>query len=150
MIRLIITMEETFKPYPEEYLIKRIYSEMKKTDTLIIRKRLNIPVKYTIRRKDKKTYVTQYVDLCNALNRDPDVVLQFIGHELATKTSINEGQELKITGFHTDARINELIVTYILKFVQCSNCSSTETEVVTIMKSKQLQCHKCKSLTLIG
>lgn len=142
-------MEDTFTPYTEEYLIKRIYSEMKKNDTLIIRKRLTIPVKYTIRRKDKKTYVTSYVDLCNALNRDPDVVLQFIGHELATKTSINEAQELKITGFYTDARINELIVNYILKFVQCSNCSSAETEVVNIMKSKQLKCNKCKSLTLI-
>jgi translation initiation factor 2 subunit 2 len=142
-------MEDTFEPYSDEFLIKRIYAEMKENNTLIIRKRLTIPVKYAIRRKDKKTYVTQYIDLCNALNRDPDVVSQFIGHELSTKTSINEAQELKITGFHTDNRINELIVSYILKFVQCSNCSSPDTEVVNIMKSKQLQCHKCKSLTLI-
>ena len=143
-------MEDSFVPYPIDYLVKRIYTEMKDSDTLNLKKKLRIPVKFAVRIKNKKTFITSFRDLCDALKRDPNTVAEFISHELSTKSSITEENELKLSGMFMEKRVTELVITYILKYVQCSSCTESNTEIVTVLGTKQLSCNKCKALTLIN
>ncbi|USN45909.1 MAG: translation initiation factor IF-2 subunit beta [Candidatus Woesearchaeota archaeon] len=88
-----------------------------------------------------KTVVSNFVPICQHLQRDPKHVLKFVLKELATpgeisKTSVILGRKVN------SARLNEKINLYVKEFVTCKECHKPDTE---LSKEGSIYLFRCKA-----
>lgn len=127
--------------YDIDYLLNRAYKSIDTTNKNI---KLQRP---KIEKKDRKTYITNFNDICKCLNRTCDNVKLFLTNELQLSTSVKEDGRLKIDGMKgiTQQRIESLMQGYITKYVMCRACKSCKTIEQKINRVDYLMCDTCKS-----
>jgi translation initiation factor 2 subunit 2 len=97
-------------------------------------------------KKDRKSYVHNFQEICKGLNRTPEQIKLFFEKELNMGTSIKENGSLKIDGMpQTQTVINKIIKTYINNYIRCQSCKSCKTKVEKVDRIIYLVCDVCKS-----
>lgn len=97
-----------------------------------------------------KTVIVNMSDIGKALSRPPTYPTKFFGCELGAQTQFDlKNERFIVNGDHNSARLQELLHTFIRKFVLCSECDNPETNM--IVKEKKglisLRCIACGHTT---
>lgn len=144
--------------YTQDTLTARFYEQF----SAVASKKTSGLVKPQIERKNRKTMITNYIDVCKSLNRDSEHIRKFFEDELRPEMSVSgesgsvmtvsiSGDGILIIGGTYPPQIIMTIITkFIKKFVHCSTCESTNTSIVKEHKVTYLQCNFCKSKKPIG
>lgn len=136
--------------YNEDFLLNRVY-DMINNNELLKKKSKIILKRPTIIRQNKKTFITNFGDICNKVNRSEIDIKNYFDSELITieklsrKASITQTGILVITGIFQNNQIENILLEYIKKFVICFECSSSNTELIKENRILFLKCNSCKS-----
>jgi len=129
-------------------LLDRAYTELNKN---------KLPKKIFVRPElanhNRKSYITNYIKLCDSLGRDVEHFRKFVNTELSIDTSIikennlddGEGTGLKINGMFKQNQIMDVITNYIKQYVICESCRSGHTDIIKIDRISYISCKACKS-----
>lgn len=120
--------EAVFRCYDYEFLLNRVMTLVQQNNPELVEKsRTKIPPPNVQRLGTKKTHWTNFNEVCNSMNRDPDHVFQFFMAELGTEGSIDGSKQLIIRGKFTAKLIESLLRKYIVTYVACQMCHSLNT-----------------------
>jgi translation initiation factor 2 beta subunit (eIF-2beta)/eIF-5 len=143
--------------YTEDFLIARICKNIDKTGTKIS---ITKPI---IEKKDKKTLITNYQELCNSLCNKYDVYDEekysimlnkkcqelkiYFENEMNLTSSILSSGILCIDYFHQNKDIIATLTNYINNYIICPEpkCKSGKTEIVKLGKLYFLTCKTCNA-----
>lgn len=128
--------------YTTEYLVERLYTELKNHTNANKKLMLNKP---DIKSANKRTFITNFKDICGRLNRNIDDVKNHFEKELCTTVTINQDGGLVITGVFKQAGVMKVLDTYIKDYVTCKECKSCDTVIVKENRITFLKCNKCLS-----
>jgi translation initiation factor 2 beta subunit (eIF-2beta)/eIF-5 len=129
-------------------LLNRAYTELHKS---------KLPKKVFVRPEiiihNRKSYITNYISLCESLDRDVEHFRKFIETEMSTDTAIikennlddSDGTGLKLNGMFRSNQILDMITNYIKTFVLCDLCKSGHTKLIKIDRITYISCNSCKS-----
>lgn len=129
--------------YDYRYLLQNIYRQ----HAFVDRKIIITPVQSAPFGSNKTIFIN-FVNICKQLSRPPEHVMKFIVSELCVqKSQINTHDQLILQGrFKSKDHIQPAIRQYIIEYVQCHACKSTDT---TLYKSAnglvRINCGSCQS-----
>ena len=128
--------------YSTDYLINKFYIELNNksnsTKKMIIEKQEVVSA-------NKKTFITNFLIICNKLNREVDDIKKYIETELNAKTSISQNGELIIVGVFKQSGIQKIISSYVSQYISCKQCNSCNTEIIKENRINFIFCNKCKA-----
>lgn len=89
-----------------------------------------------------KTVISNFLQIAQALRRDPEHLLKFILKELASPGEIKKTEA--IIGRKVNAvAVNEKIEKYVKEFVMCSECKRPDTQLIKEDKIVFIKCMAC-------
>lgn len=103
--------------------------------------RFTIPKAYS-EIQGNRTFIKNFKEVADDLNRDPQHVLRFLLRELGTAGNI-EGVRSILQGKFTHYLINEKIADYVDKFVMCHECNRPDTKIIREDRISILKCSAC-------
>lgn len=131
--------------YDLDFLINRAYRSFNLDRGKI---KLVTPI---FEKKDRKSYIHNFQEVCKSINRSPDEIRVYIGKEVNKETSIKEDGSLKIDGMPKSAGVIEgCIKNYVINYVMCKACKSCKTKIQKIDRITYLICDACKSQRAFG
>lgn len=89
-----------------------------------------------------KTFLNNFKEICDVLNRDPIHLLRFLSRETATSGMI-EGSRAVFQGKFECETFNRLIKRYMNEFVICPICRRPDTKIVKEKRLNFLVCEAC-------
>eukprot|EP00747_Dinoflagellata_sp_TGD_P027869 gnl/TRDRNA2_/TRDRNA2_132878_c0_seq1.p1 gnl/TRDRNA2_/TRDRNA2_132878_c0~~gnl/TRDRNA2_/TRDRNA2_132878_c0_seq1.p1 ORF type:complete len:353 (+),score=80.73 gnl/TRDRNA2_/TRDRNA2_132878_c0_seq1:56-1114(+) len=94
------------------------------------------------------TFIRNMPEVAEALEREPEVIMQFFSYELNAKNEYTnipaEGPIFKLSGHHDSQTLQKLIDKFITKFIICRGCKNPETEMFAHRKdSVRGRCKAC-------
>lgn len=128
--------------YPTDFLIDRLYTELEyllKSDTKISVE------KPQVSSANKKTFISNFRNICSKLNRTEEDIRLFFEKELNTNVTINQDGALVITGIFKQPGIIHVMTNYIKEYVSCKECKSCDTNLIKENRILFLKCNKCLS-----
>lgn len=120
-------------------LLNRGKSEL--PETLESKGRFEVPAA-KVQAEGKKTIVVNFEDVCDRLNRDPDLVAKYLLREIGTAGSRNDGR-LTLTGSFTASQIDAAIRQFVDALVMCKVCHLPDTKLVKEKRATFLVCEAC-------
>lgn len=142
-----MTNKEDSHLYSTEFLVDKFYNEH--AEIIKDSKRIRVPPP-DILSKDRKTFVNNYVKLCESMNRKQSELSTYIAKELQIETSISGNGILIIHGTYKKHQIKNLIQKYVVNFVQCPICQECDTLITKVTKINYIDCNKCRAKTAIA
>lgn len=131
------TIEMSF--YSTEDLLNKAYDKLSET-IAVKNKKLSPP---DIIRKNRKSIVTNFKDLCYSINREMNDVCDYITRELSVSASITGKGQLVFSKMLQNSNINKILSNYIECYVSCSECSSRNTTLVKQDRILFINCNNC-------
>jgi len=126
--------------YSLDYLLDRAYKSFSLNKEKL---KLVVPI---LERKDKKSYISNFQDVCRSIGRDPNDIKVYISREFQMDTSIKETGCLKMDGLIKSVGIIESVFKgYVIDFVMCKSCKSCNTHNEKLDRVTYLICDTCKS-----
>jgi translation initiation factor 2 subunit 2 len=89
-----------------------------------------------------RTWIANFREICNYLNRDPHHVLKFMTRELATAVAVEESRAIFKGRFGSES-IKRLLNIYIGRYVTCPICGRPDTKIVKEDRFLFLDCEAC-------
>jgi translation initiation factor 2 subunit 2 len=125
----------------EEYekLLKRAHSQLPRE--VSEHKRFEVP-KARSGTIGMRTYIVNFKDIADALNRDPQHLLRYLSREMATAGTVDGVRAIFQGKFRNDA-LDRLIQRYVEEFVTCPVCKGPDTKIVKEKRLSFLQCEAC-------
>lgn len=105
-------------------------------------RRIALP-QFKISKKSKKTIFENFTKVCEIMKRDPEHVKQYICAEQNTDASIDGNGGLVITGRFQPQQLEKFIAQYILTYVKCPVCCSTDTRLDKQNRLLFIKCNQC-------
>jgi translation initiation factor 5 len=92
-----------------------------------------------------KTVFPNIREVCQKLNRPPEVLNKFFGQELgAQSTHVKDDDKFLVMGSHMRDRIQDRVYDFINRLVLCKGCRNPETDPVVGSKGQlHLHCRSC-------
>ncbi|MBC7112101.1 translation initiation factor IF-2 subunit beta [Methanothermobacter wolfeii] len=104
-------------------------------------KRFEVPRAYSVI-QGNRTFIQNFREVADALNRDPQHLLKFLLRELGTAGNLEGGRAI-LQGKFTHFLINERIDDYVKKFVICHECNRPDTRIIREGRISLLKCEAC-------
>jgi translation initiation factor 2 subunit 2 len=130
--------EEKMK-YNYDELLKRACSEMPQVS--VKRERLEMP-RLFITNVGMRTIISNFKEVADILNRDPQHILKFLTREMATAATFHDGRAIFQGRFRRDS-FDRLLQRYMEGFVVCPVCKRPDTKVVKEKRLSFLVCNAC-------
>ncbi|MCW3977289.1 MAG: translation initiation factor IF-2 subunit beta [Candidatus Bathyarchaeota archaeon] len=105
------------------------------------RKRFEVPKPRSIT-IGMKTFVQNFKEICDALNRDPQHLLRYLSREMATAGTLSGSRAVFQGRFRYDT-IERLIQHYTVVFVTCPVCKRPDTRIVKEKRLSFMVCEAC-------
>jgi len=90
----------------------------------------------------KTTVLKNFLEIADAVNRDPAHILKYLLKELGTAGKL-DGSRVIVQGKFTNETIRSQIAAYANEFVICSECGRPDTELVRSDRVLMLKCTAC-------
>ncbi len=100
------------------------------------------PPRPEVRSTKTRTWIGNFKEICDYLNRDPHHILKFLTRELATAATF-EGSRAIFKGRFDAETIRHLIEIYIGRYVICPTCGRPDTKIVKEARFLFLDCEAC-------
>ncbi len=97
-----------------------------------------------ILQEGKTTVIRNFVDVTDALRREPQQVLHFLMKELGAPGNV-EGRRAVLKAKIMPSTVAERILAYTETFVICSECGRPDTKMTKEGRTMVLQCEACGS-----
>jgi len=110
-------------------------------ETVEDHERFSVP-EADVLQEGKITVVRNFIDISEALRRDPQHVLQFLLRELGTPGNI-ESRRVVFKAKLSPAQIADRIQNYTDTFVMCSECGLPDTHMLKEGRTLILECEAC-------
>lgn len=122
-----------------EKMLKKAKKELPKE--LVEKGRFEIPkIKGYI--EGNKTIVSNFIQICDILHREPSLLLKYLQRELATPATI-DGQRLVLGRKISAKAVNEKIEQFVKDFVLCRECGKSDTKMFKEDRVLFLKCLAC-------
>lgn len=89
-----------------------------------------------------KTFVANFIDICNIFRREPAQLLKYLQRELATPASI-DGPRLVLGRKLTSVLINGKLEQFARDFVLCPECNRPDTQLKKEGNVLVMHCSAC-------
>ncbi|MEM1550633.1 MAG: translation initiation factor IF-2 subunit beta [Candidatus Bathyarchaeia archaeon] len=89
-----------------------------------------------------RTFLENFKEICEILNRDPNHVLRYLLREMATSGMI-EGHRAVFQGKFECETIDRLVRRYMDEFVICPVCKRPDTKIIKEKRINFLVCEAC-------
>jgi translation initiation factor 2 subunit 2 len=120
-------------------LLKRARSQL--PPDVLERKRFEVPKPRSIT-IGMKTFIRNFKDICDALNRDPHHLLRYLSREMATAGTLSGSRAVFQGRFRYDT-IERLVQHYTVVFVTCPVCKRPDTKIVKEKRLSFMVCEAC-------
>jgi translation initiation factor 2 subunit 2 len=132
-------------------LLDRMFTELDKKQNAA--KKISIPTPKT-KIEAKKTYLANFKQISDAVERPMEHIQSFIMSELICETSIDNNQCLIMRAQFRPLQIERVIKSYINTYVRCAECNRFRTElkrdeVTRLLMMECKDCRSCKSVSTI-
>lgn len=105
------------------------------------RERLEVP-KASCTIFGSRTFLNNFKEICEALNRDPEHVLRYLSKEMATLGMI-DGSRAVFQGKFECETLDRLVRRYMDEFVICPICKRPDTKIIKEKRLNFLVCEAC-------
>ena len=95
--------------------------------------------------QNKKTFVANFRTLAKKLNREENLLLDFLRKEIGSDISVSENGEMIISNILRQPQIESLLKRFIVAYVQCPQCKYLGTELMKKAGKTTLTCGGCKA-----
>jgi translation initiation factor 2 subunit 2 len=138
----IIIHKEIIKEDLDDYptLLRRLYQQM--GNQTAMSNQIMIPAP-KILKDGKRSIITNFVEICDAIHRDKDTVKSFVLTEIRILGCLNNENKLIISDRIKRQTIENALKRYILEYVKCRSCDSLNTKINKI--DKTLVCESCQA-----
>jgi translation initiation factor 2 subunit 2 len=89
-----------------------------------------------------RTFLNNFKEICEVLNRDPEHVLRYLSKEMATLGMI-EGSRAVFQGRFECETLDRLVKRYMDEFVICPICKRPDTKIIKEKRLNFLVCEAC-------
>jgi translation initiation factor 2 subunit 2 len=120
-------------------LLKRACNQMPQVSEK--RERLELP-RMSITTVGLRTIISNFKEVADTLNRDPQHILKFLTREMATAATFHDSRAIFQGKFHRDS-FERLIQRYLEGYVICSVCRRPDTRVAKEKRLSFLVCNAC-------
>jgi len=120
-------------------LLTRAKSQL--PQSISVHERFQVPAA-DILLEGKTTVLRNFEEICQAINRDGQVVLQYLLREIGTAGAL-EGRRVVFKGKVTPLQVDDRIRSYVEAYVLCSECSRPDTRLVKEDRVAILECDAC-------
>lgn len=131
----------TLPNYSIDTLLDRLYDSLGKNG---VKSKMTL-CKPEVLNKNKKTYINNFKEISEKINRNIDDVKNHFEGELNCMCSLSEEGFLVIRGIFRKPQIEKLLIDYISKFVQCNYCKSPNTQLIKENRIMYMKCSNCKA-----
>jgi len=122
-----------------EKLLKRAHSKL--PPEVFEHKRFEIP-RVRSGTIGMRTYLVNYKEISEALNRDPQHLLRYLSREMATAGTVDGVRAIFQGKFKSDT-LDRLVQRYAEDFVICPVCKRPDTRIVKERRLSFLSCDAC-------
>jgi translation initiation factor 2 subunit 2 len=132
-------LREKKMKYNYDELLKRACSQM--PEVSVKRERLELP-RLFINNVGMRTLITNFKEVADVLNRDPQHILKFLTREMATAATFHDSRAIFQGKFRRDS-FERLLQRYMESFVICPVCNRPDTKIVKEKRLSFLICNAC-------
>lgn len=134
--------------YSVSELLNKLYQKLNKINEHVESNEKITLIKPHVNRVYQWSEISNFVEICDNINRNPDDFRKYIETELRVKTKKSGEGIVSIRGRYTINDISSMYNQFIEKVVKCKSCRSYNT---TLQKSKtiKLKCEACKTTRII-
>ena len=125
--------------YDYDELLKRACSKM--PEVSLKHERLELP-RLHITTVGMRTIISNFNEVADVLNRNPQHILKFLTREMATAATFQESQAVFKGKFRRDS-FERLLQRYMESFVICPVCKRPDTKIVKEKRLSFLVCNAC-------
>ena len=125
--------------YNYKKLLDRACSQMPTISTK--RERLELPRLY-ITTVGMRTIISNFKEIANILDRDPQHILKFLTREMATAATFHDARAIFQGRFKRDS-FQRLLQRYLQSHVICPVCKRPDTKTVKEKRLNFLECNAC-------
>lgn len=125
--------------YEYEKLLKRARSQIPEITSK--KERLELPRLHHIR-IGMRTIISNFSEVANAMNRDPQHILKYLSGEMATAAA-SQGSRVVFQGKFSPDTFERLLQRYMETYVVCPVCKRPDTKVVKEKRLSFLVCEAC-------
>ena len=125
--------------YDYDELLKKACSQM--PEVSLKRERLELP-HLLITTIGMRTIISNFKEVADVLNRDPQHVLKFLTREMATAATYHDSRAIFQGKFRRDS-FERLLQRYMESFVTCPVCKRPDTKIVKEKRLSFLVCNAC-------
>lgn len=120
-------------------LLKKACTQMPEVSTK--RERLELP-RMIITTVGMRTIISNFKEISDALDRDPQHILKFLTREMATAATFQDSRAIFQGKFRADS-FERLLQRYLESYVVCPVCKRPDTRVVKERRLSFLVCNAC-------
>jgi translation initiation factor 2 subunit 2 len=125
--------------YNYDELLKRACSQM--PEVSLKRERLELP-RLLITTVGMRTVISNFKEVADVLDRDPQHILKFLTREMATAATFHDSRAIFQGKFRRDS-FERLLQRYVDSFVVCPVCKRPDTRIVKEKRLSFLVCNAC-------
>ena len=125
--------------YDYKDLLKRGCEQI--PEVLTKRERLEFP-RLFVSTIGMRTIISNFKDVADALDRDPQHILKFLTREMATAATYHESRAIFQGKFRRDS-FERLLQRYMDSYVTCPVCKRPDTKVIKEKRLAFLVCNAC-------
>mgnify|MGYP006084118553 CR=1 FL=1 len=130
------------REYHYDELLGRVFGILReKNPSLSEKTKTIIKPPQVLREGTKKTVFANLIEICNAMNRSPEHVIQYMMAELGTSGTLDGTQRLIIKGRFLPKVFEGVLRHYFIDYVICNLCKSANT---TLDRDKATRLSICK------
>ncbi|QDZ19686.1 subunit beta of eukaryotic translation initiation factor 2 [Chloropicon primus] len=117
------------RDYTYEELLDRVFGILRKFNPELTGEKRRTVMKppQVLREGTKKTVFVNFMELCKAMHRQPDHVLNYMMGELGTSGSLDGQQRLIVKGRFLPKAFEGVLRRYVNEYVLCHACKSPDT-----------------------
>jgi len=99
-----------------------------------------------------KTVIVNMVEVAKALNRPPMYPTKFFGTVLGAQTNFDKNERYIVNGSHDSSKLQDILDTFIQKYVLCASCKNPETDLHVSTKRQQISttCKACGHFEILN
>eukprot|EP00197_Chlamydomonas_leiostraca_P003140 CAMPEP_0202869184 /NCGR_PEP_ID=MMETSP1391-20130828/12100_1 /ASSEMBLY_ACC=CAM_ASM_000867 /TAXON_ID=1034604 /ORGANISM="Chlamydomonas leiostraca, Strain SAG 11-49" /LENGTH=287 /DNA_ID=CAMNT_0049549461 /DNA_START=76 /DNA_END=939 /DNA_ORIENTATION=- len=137
------------RDYTYEELLDRVFGILREKNPELTgeRRRTVLKPPQVAREGTKKTVFTNFMDLCKAMNRQPEHVSMYLLAELGTSGSLDGQQRLIVKGRFLPKSFETVLRRYVNEYVLCPGCKSVDTllDKDSATRLMHLRCQQCSA-----
>jgi translation initiation factor 2 subunit 2 len=131
--------------YNYNELLKRACQEMPEVSAK--KERIELPRLY-VSTVGMRTIISNFKDVAETLDRDPQHILKFLTREMATAATFHESRAIFQGKFRSDS-FERLLQRYMEGFVVCPVCKRPDTRILKEKRLTFLVCNACGAKSAI-